>query len=265
MTKPIPAKLESELARQRIRQQQHRHQTAGLAAGHVQGNLVILPQRYADDFLRFCQRNPKPCPVLAVGEVGSPALPSLGHDIDVRVDVPRYRIYRKGVHSDTVHDLTMHWQPDWVSFVLGCSFSFEQALMEDGITLRHVQNGHNVSMYRTNIATQEAGAFSGPLVVSMRPMTPANSIRAVQITSRFPGVHGAPVHWGDPAAIGIKDLGQPDYGEPTEILAGEVPVFWACGVTPQAALLAAKPEICVTHDPGCMLITDLYNHRMASF
>jgi uncharacterized protein YcsI (UPF0317 family) len=257
--------LASEAARREIRAGRHPGQTAGLAPGFVQGNLVILPQRYADDFLRFCQRNPKPCPVLAVSEVGDPRLPSLGGSIDIRQDVPRYRIYRDGVLTETVTHLQAVWQADWVTFLLGCSFSFEQALMDDGIALRHIANGKNVSMYRTNIQTQSAGCFSGPLVVSMRPMSVANSIRAVQITSRFPGVHGAPIHWGDPQGIGIDDIEKPDYGDVTPILDGEVPVFWACGVTPQAALLAAKPSICVTHEPGCMLITDLLNTRLASF
>lgn len=250
--------------RHAIRAGRHRDHTVGLAPGRVQGNLVILPRALADDFLRFCQRNPRPCPVLAVTEPGDPRVPEMGEDIDLRTDVPRYRVWRDGALAQEVDDLRTIWQDDLVGFVLGCSFSFEQALLDDGIPLRHVAQGRNVAMYRTRIATAPAGRFSGPLVVSMRPMTPAHAIRAIQITSRFPSVHGAPVHFGDPAAIGIDDLARPDYGDPVDVLAGEVPVFWACGVTPQAALLAAKPALCITHAPGCMLVTDRSNGEYAA-
>jgi len=251
--------------RRAIRAGRHRDHTVGLAPGRVQGNLVILPQALAADFLRFCQRNPKPCPVLAVSEPGDPRVPELGEDLDLRTDVPRYRVWREGVLDTEVDDLRGLWRDDLVGFVLGCSFSFEQALLDDGIPLRHVAQGRNVAMYRTTIPTVAAGPFSGPLVVSMRPMTPAHAIRAIQVTSRFPSVHGAPVHFGDPAAIGIRDLGHPDYGDPVEIAPGEVPVFWACGVTPQAALLAARPALCFTHAPGCMLVTDRLNTTLAAF
>lgn len=251
--------------RRAIRAGRHRGHTVGLAPGRVQGNLVILPQALAADFLRFCQRNPKPCPVLAVSEPGDPRVPELGEDLDLRTDVPRYRVWREGVLDTEVDDLRGLWRDDLVGFVLGCSFSFEQALLDDGIPLRHVAQGRNVAMYRSAIPTVAAGPFSGPLVVSMRPMTPAHAIRAIQVTSRFPSVHGAPVHFGDPAAIGITDLGQPDYGDPVEIAPGEVPVFWACGVTPQAALLAARPALCFTHAPGCMLVTDRLNTTLAAF
>jgi uncharacterized protein YcsI (UPF0317 family) len=248
-----------------IRAGRHHDHTVGLAPGRVQGNLVVLPQSLAGDFMRFCQRNPKPCPLLAVTEPGDPVARELGEDVDLRTDVPRYRVWVDGVLDGEVDDLRALWRDDWVGFVLGCSFSFEQALLDDGIPLRHVAQGRNVAMYRTSIPTAPAGRFSGPLVVSMRPMTPANAIRAVQVTSRFPSVHGAPVHFGDPAAIGIADLSRPDYGDAVDILPGEVPVFWACGVTPQAALLAARPEICVTHAPGCMLVTDRLNTELAAF
>ncbi len=262
---PCPPESMAAAARRKIRSGQWTAHTSGLADGHVQGNVVILPQALAGDFLRYCQRNPKPCPVLAVGEPGSPLLPTLGHDINICSDVPRYRVWRDGVVVQEPTDITALWQGDLVSFVLGCSFSFEEALIAAGLPLRHIDQGKNVAMYRTNVATQPAGPFGGPMVVSMRPMKPAAAIRAVQVTSRFPDVHGAPVHIGDPALIGIADLSQPDYGDAVEVMADELPVFWACGVTPQAALLQAKPAFCITHSPGCMLITDLLNNQLAAF
>lgn len=252
-------------ARAAIRRGEWTQHTSGLADRHVQGNLVILPKVLADDFLRYCQRNPKPCPVLAMSEPGDPRLPTLGADIDIRSDVPRYRVWRHGELVDEPTDVTALWRDDLVSFVIGCSFSFEQALLDSGLPLRHVSEGRNVAMYRTNIATEVAGPFHGPMVVSMRPMRAAAAIRAIQITSRFPDVHGAPVHIGDPALIGIADITQPDYGDAVAVLPDELPVFWACGVTPQAAIAQARPEFCITHAPGAMLITDLLNHQLASF
>ena len=251
-------------ARLAIRRGEWTGHTSGLADRHVQGNLVILPRALADDFLRFCQRNPKPCPLLAMSEPGDPALPALGAGIDIRSDVPRYRVWRHGELVDEPTDVSTLWRDDLVSFVIGCSFSFEQALLDEGIPLRHVQTGRNVAMYRTSIQTTPAGPFHGPMVVSMRPLRAADAIRAIQITSRFPGVHGAPVHLGDPALIGIKDLAEPDYGDAVEVMPDELPVFWACGVTPQAAITQARPEFCITHAPGAMLITDLLNHQLAS-
>jgi uncharacterized protein YcsI (UPF0317 family) len=239
--------------------------TSGLAPDLVQGNLMILPAEHASDFLLFCQRNPKPCPLLGVSAPGETAFPSLGADIDIRTDLPRYRVWQQGgLVEEPAHVLHV-WRPDLVSFVIGCSFSFEQALMEAGIVLRHVQQGCNVAMYKTSIPTQPAGPFHGPLVVSMRPMKAADAIRAVQITSRFPSVHGAPVHIGDPALIGIGDLNCPDYGDAVEVLPDELPVFWACGVTPQAVVQAAGLPFCITHAPGAMLVTDLTNVSLASF
>lgn len=237
--------------------------TAGIAPGFVQGNLAILPQSMAHDFLRFCQQNPKPCPVLACSAPGDPRLPGLGDDLDIRTDLPRYRLWRHGELVAELSNLSEVWREDLVSFVLGCSFSFEEALVEAGVPMRHIDCGSNVPMYRTSIATQPAGAFHGPLVVSMRPLKPADAIRAIQITTRFPSVHGAPVHLGLPQMIGIADLARPDYGDPVEIRSDEMPVFWACGVTPQAVIAAARPEFCITHAPGYMLVTDLLNSSLA--
>jgi uncharacterized protein YcsI (UPF0317 family) len=263
-TRPEAA-AEAAAIRGAIRRGEVTGHTSGLAERHVQGNLVILPRALADDFMRYCQRNPKPCPVLAVSEPGDPALPALGAGIDIRSDVPRYRVWRRGELVAEPTDITELWRDDLVSFVLGCSFSFEQALRDEGLALRHVDEGKNVAMFRTSIATVPAGPFSGPLVVTMRPLRAAAAIRAIQITSRFPDVHGAPVHLGDPALIGIRDLACPDYGDAVDVLADEIPVFWACGVTPQAAIAQARPEFCITHAPGSMLITDLLNHQLASF
>ena len=251
--------------RLRIRRGDFCGPTAGLAAGNVQANLVILPRALAHDFLRFAQANPKPCPVLAVSEPGDPRLPALGEDLDIRTDLPKYRVWRDGELVEEPGEVSHVWRGDLVSFALGCSFSFEAALVEDGIELRHMTCGSNVPMYRTNIRCTPAGPFSGPLVVSMRPLAPAAAIRAIQITSRFPSVHGAPVHIGLPAAIGITDLAQPDYGDAVPVGEGELPVFWACGVTPQAVIAEARPEFCITHAPGAMLITDLSNAKLASF
>ena len=262
-----PASVSHRLAEVRtaIRAGRWTAHTSGVADDHVQGNLVVLPQALAGDFLRYCQRNPKPCPVLAVSEPGDPMLPRLGADIDIRTDVPRYRVWRHGEIVDEPTDVCAVWRADLVAFVLGCSFSFEQALLDAGLPLRHVREGKNVAMYRTHVQTDPAGVFKGPMVVSMRPMRAADAIRAVQITSRFPNVHGAPVHIGDPALIGIRDLSQPDYGDAVAVMPDELPVFWACGVTPQAAIVQARPDFCITHAPGAMLITDLLNNALASF
>jgi uncharacterized protein YcsI (UPF0317 family) len=250
--------------RLRMRQGLFTGPTSGLAPGNVQANLVILPQELANDFLRFAQANPRPCPVLGVTEVGDPHLPMLGEDLDLRTDLPRYRVWRHGELVEEPTDISHVWRDDLVGFALGCSFSFEEALIEDGIEVRHIACGCNVPMYRTNVDCVPAGVFHGKLVVSMRPMKPADAIRAVQITSRFPSVHGAPVHIGLPAAIGIEELSRPDYGDSVPVGSGELQVFWACGVTPQAVIAEAKPDFCITHAPGSMLITDLLNIKLAS-
>jgi uncharacterized protein YcsI (UPF0317 family) len=257
--------LSASHVRSRIREGRWTSHTSGLADQHVQGNVVILPQAQAMDFLLYCQRNPKPCPLLAVSEPGKPLLSTLGTDIDIRSDLPRYRVWRDGELTDEPTDITHLWRDDLVTFVIGCSFSFEQALIAAGMSLRHVDEGRNVAMYRTDIATTAAGPFHGPMVVSMRPLKAADVVRAVQITSRFPDVHGAPVHIGDPSLIGIHDLSRPDFGDGVVVMPDELPVFWACGVTPQAAIQQARPAFCITHAPGAMLITDLLNHQLASF
>lgn len=231
--------------------------TSGLAPGYVQANLVVVPRELAFDFLLFCQRNPKPCPLLDVTEPGSPEPRLVAPGADVRTDVPRYRVYRHGEPVDEPHDLLGLWRDDLVGFLLGCSFTFENALLQAGLPLRHVEAGCNVPMYRTNVPCRPAGVFRGPMVVSMRPLTPAQAVRAVQVCSRFPRAHGAPVHFGDPDVLGIHDLARPDFGDAVEVQSGEVPVFWACGVTPQAVAMEARPPLLLTHKPGHMFVTDL--------
>ncbi|WP_431324800.1 putative hydro-lyase [Rhizobium sp. YTU87027] len=232
-------------------------QTSGMAGGFAQGNLVILPSDWASDFLRFCLANPKPCPLLAVGNPGDPSLAGAGTGIDIRSDLPSYRVFENGELVDEIEDISHIWRDDFVTFLIGCSFSFEWALLNAGLGVRHIELGTNVPMFKTNIECVPAGRFSGQFVVSMRPMKPRDAIRAIEITGRMPQVHGAPVHFGDPSAIGISDVMRPDYGDAVPIREGEVPVFWACGVTPQVALAKAKPPIAITHSPGCMLITDI--------
>jgi uncharacterized protein YcsI (UPF0317 family) len=249
--------------RRAIRRREHTGHTAGLAPGYVQGNLCIVPQQYAADFLLFCQRNPKPCPVLGVSEPGDPRIPALGEDLDIRTDIPSYRIFEDGKFARDVPDLRDVWRKDLVAFVLGCSFSFEEALMEAGLPLRYVEQKTNVPMFRTSVDTVPAGPFRGKLVVSMRPFKPADAIRAIQITSRFPSVHGAPVHLGRPDLIGIQDLSKPWVGDPTEVREDEIPLFWACGVTPQSVALDARLPLVITHTPGHMLVTDLKNADLA--
>lgn len=238
-------------------------QTSGMCDGYAQANLAILPKDLAFDFLLFTQRNKKPCPVLDVTEAGSPVPRLTAPGADIRTDIPRYRIYRKGELTDEVTDISSFWRDDLVAFLLGCSFSFEAPMIEAGLEVRHITDHHNVPMYKTNIECVPAGVFHGPMVVSMRPMKPADAIRAVQITTRMPFVHGAPIHIGDPEAIGIHDIDKPDFGEPSKIRPGEVPVFWACGVTPQAVAMAVKPEFMITHAPGHMFITDIPNASLA--
>lgn len=231
--------------------------TSGRADGHVQGNVAIVPGAQAADFELYCRRNPQACPLLAVSLPGDPHLPALGADLDMRTDLPRYRVYRDGALAEERTGILDLWQDDFVTFVIGCSFTFERALIAGGIPLRHVAEGRNVAMYRTSVPTVPAGPFGGPLVVSMRPVRAGDAARAAEITGRFPDMHGRPVHIGDPAALGIADLSAPDYGDPVAVLPGEAPVFWACGVTSQAALEGARLPLFLAHAPGCMLVTDL--------
>ncbi|MFQ5841229.1 MAG: putative hydro-lyase [Thermodesulfobacteriota bacterium] len=259
------SRLSSKEIRALIRKGNWDKPTAGLALGYAQANLVILPERYAFDFLLFCQRNPKPCPLLEVTEKGVSEPKELAPGADLRTDLPRYRIYERGVFVREIEDISRYWTSDLVSFLLGCSYSFEFALMQAGISLRHIEEGKNVSMYITDIPCKKAGGFEGPLVVTMRPIPPDKVVRAIQITTRFSAVHGAPVHVGDPSKIGIRDLGKPDFGDQVRIGPGEVPVYWACGVTPQMALRESKPDLIITHSPGHMFITDIRNEDLATF
>jgi len=239
-------------------------QTSGLAPGYAQANLVVLPRELAPDFLLFCQRNPKPCPLLDVTEPGDPVPRRAAPQADLRTDLPAYRVWKDGQLIAEPGHLMSLWRDDFVAFVIGCSFTFEGALLRAGVPVRHIHRGCNVPMYRTNIACEPAGVFHGPLVVSMRPMRPADAIRAIQITSRYPAVHGAPVHLGFPENLGITDLSRPDFGDPVPIEPGEIPVFWACGVTPQSVVMAARPPLVITHSPGCMLLTDLRDEELAT-
>jgi uncharacterized protein YcsI (UPF0317 family) len=239
--------------------------TAGVAPGYAQANLVVLPQELAYEFLLFCQRNPKPCPLLEVTDPGNPHPPRSAGDSDLRTDLPRYRVYLDGVFTDELPKVSALWRSDFVAFLLGCSFTFEAAMQRAGLPVRHLELRANVPMYRTAIACQPAGRFAGPMVVSMRPLQSAHVTRAVQVTARYPLAHGAPVHIGDPAAIGIHDLVHPDYGDPVPVGPDEVPVFWACGVTPQAVAQHAKPPLMITHAPGHMFITDLRDEDLAIY
>ncbi len=246
-----------ERVRDAIRAQAYRGHTAGLCSGNLQCNLVILPCALADDFRRFCEMNPKPCPLVGVSEPGQPGFQGLGHHIDLRTDVPRYYIYKDGERAGQSHDISEYWRDDSVAFAIGCSFTFEGALAAEGISLRHVELNRTVPMYRTDIMTKPVGDFAGPMVVSMRPMKQGDLQQVYEICALYPHSHGEPVHTGDPAAIGIGDIGAPDWGDAVPIAEDEVPVFWGCGVTSQVAIGNARPALCITHAPGCMLITEI--------
>jgi uncharacterized protein YcsI (UPF0317 family) len=246
-----------------VRERRFTGPTAGHCGPYAQANLVILPEIYAGDFLKFCVLNPRACPLLGVGTPGASHLPELGRDLDIRSDVPAYYVYREGVLSEEVSTLHDIWRDDLVVFAIGCSFSFEHMLAEQRIPLRHIDEGVNVPMYRTTLPNRQVGPFGGNLVVSMRPMTGGDAIRAVQITSRYPAVHGAPIHLGAPGPLGIADLSQPDYGDAVTVREDEIPVFWACGVTPQTAIGEARLPFAITHKPGHMLMTDILNTTLA--
>lgn len=243
--------------RQRIRHSSWRGHTAGLACGYLQANVVIVPESQALDFSRFCQRNPKPCPLVGVSDTGDPKMRTLGSDIDVRSDIPRYTVYRHGEAVDTPTDIRELWQPDHVAFALGCSFTFEHALMQSGIAMWHVDNDRTVPMYRTDLPLISSGVFGGEMVVSMRTIAAERIDDVVRLCRRFPLAHGVPVQVGEPDAIGIRNLREPDWGDAPELPDDAVPVFWACGVTTQQALIRAALPLAITHAPGHMLISDV--------
>ena len=247
-----------------IREGRLRGVTAGLGQNFVQANLAVLPRAQAYDFLLFCQRNPKPCPLIEVCDEGSAEPVAVAPGADLRTDIGQYRVYQHGELAAEVDDIRPYWRDDLVAFLLGCSFTFEWALLDAGVRLWHVEHGKGVAMFRTSVACRAAGIFHGPMVVSMRPIRGPDVAKAVTASARFPGAHGAPVHIGDPAAIGIADVMRPDYGDVQHFEPGDVPVFWACGVTPQAVALASKPPLMLTHSPGHMFVTDLPNAALAA-
>lgn len=248
--------------RQAIRTGEFAGLTTGQAPGYVQANLAIVPSRFAADFVAFCHANARACPVLAVGEPGDPALPALGAGIDVRRDLPAYRVYRDGRHVDTLADISALWQADHVAVAIGCWFTMEDALARAGVRLRHVELGIQGPLFRTNRPAREVGLFGGPLVVSMRPFAAREVAVVKEVTGRFPRVHGGPIHQGAPQALGITDLSCPDFGEAMDVLPGEVPLYWACGLTALAALAAARLPLFVTHAPGAMLVGDVRNDTL---
>ena len=251
-------------ARIKIRNGEITTQTSGMCNGYAQANLCILPKKYAYDFLLFASRNPTSCPILEVLDEGGRYTRYMADHADIATDIPKYRIYQNGVLTEEVTDISAYWQDDFVSFLIGCSFSFEGELLDAEVPIRHIEQGRNVPMFLTNIPCEPAGIFHGNMVVSMRPIPYGQVVRAVTATAAMPKVHGAPVHIGDPALIGIADITKPDFGDSVEIHAGDVPVFWPCGVTPQAAIMAAKPELAITHAPGHMFLTDVRNSILKS-
>lgn len=245
-----------DFVRNAIRSGRYAGHTAGLCRGLLQCNLVILKADVSADFERFCRRNPKACPLIAVSTIGQPRFEGLGGQIDVRTDLPLYNIYQSGTLIRHEQDISSYWQDDFVAFAIGCSFTFERALIDAGITMRHVESDLTVPMYKTNVPTQSAGAFGGQTVMSMRPIKHADVDAVFKICQQYPHAHGEPLHVGNPQEIGITDLNAPDWGEKVVINEGETPVFWGCGVTSQVAITTAAPKLCITHAPGAMLITD---------
>jgi len=240
--------------------------TSGMCAGYAQANLVILPPDYAADFEEYAKRNPFPCPILEIIRGREPLTHAMGEGANICTDIPRYRVYENGVFTKELTDASEYWKEGYVGFLIGCSFSFEESLLREGIEVRHITQGRNVPMYKVELfPTVPAGPFRGPMVCSMRPMTPEKAKRAYEITVKMPNVHGAPVHMGPAAAIGIADVMKPDYGEAVDIYEGEIPVFWPCGVTPQAAVENARPPIVITHAPGHMFITDILNAELNDY
>lgn len=239
--------------------------TAGMARGYAQANLISIPKELAFEFMLFAYRNPKPCPLLDVLEAGQvePLMSTPGADI--RTDLPKYRIYENGKLKEEVTNLKDYWREDLVSFLLGCSFTFEDALLKANIPIRHIEEDKNVPMFITNIETNEAGQFSGPLVVTMRPLASSLISKAVQISGEYKEVHGAPVHIGNPEEIGINNINDPDFGDAVNVKENEIPVFWACGVTPQAVVMKSKLPFVITHSPGYMFITDIKNEDLSNY
>lgn len=271
MTPTDVANLSGREIRQLCRHGQFDRPTAGAAMGLVQVNLVILPNNFARDFEAFCRANPKPCPLLEVTRAGEFEPRRMAPGADLRTDLPRYRVYRSGELVDQPSDILSYWPADsatsessLVAFLIGCSFTFELALIRAGVPVRHIEENKNVSMFRTSIPCHSVGAFHGPLVVSMRPMSLEQSEIATRVTASMPHVHGSPVHVGDPRQVGIADIHQPDYGDAVTIRPGEVPVFWACGVTPMEAIIRAKPPLAITHEPGHMFVTDIKEDDLIS-
>ena len=259
------ARAPAREARAVIREGRWTAPTSGISLGYAQANMIILPRDWAYDFLLYAARNTKPCPILDVTEAGDPEPRLIALGAAVRPDLPKYRIWENGELTGEPADIKSFWRDDLVSFMIGCSFSFESALLQAGIPIRHIEENVNVPMYLTNIPCEPAGRFSGDMVVSMRPIPRAQTVKAVTRTAMFPSVHGAPVHIGEPSAIGIKDINKPDFGDAVTIKEGEVPVFWACGVTPQAAVMKSGPPFAITHAPGHMFITDKRDSDYAVF
>lgn len=248
--------------RKLIKEQKITGQTSGMCAGYAQANLCILPKDLAFDFLLFCTRNPRPCPILEVGDEGSRLIKTMADNADVATDFPKYRVWKNGILTEERTDISDIWQDDFIYFLIGCSFSFEAELLEAGIPVRHIEEGRNVPMFNTNIELEKAGIFGGNMVVSMRPIPYELVVKAVNVTAAMPRVHGAPIHIGSPELIGIKDISKPDYGDAVTIKDGEIPVFWPCGVTPQNVVMNAKPPLAITHSPGHMFITDVKNSSL---
>lgn len=263
MTQTVAMPTHPRAVRELARRREFSGITSGLSPGYVQANLAILPKELAFDFLLFCQRNPKPCPIIEVIEAGHTQPKQTAPGADIRTDLPKYRVYRDGILEAEVDDIRPYWSDDLVSFLIGCSYSFENAMLDAGIPLRHHEQGSNVSMFITNIECVPAGMFAGPMVVSMRPVHRSQIVKAVQVTSRFPDTHGAPIHIGAPSAIGVEDPTKPDLGDAVAFQDGEVPVFWACGVTPQAVAMESRPPLMITHAPGHMFVTDLRDEDVA--
>jgi uncharacterized protein YcsI (UPF0317 family) len=253
------SKMKPKEVRNLIREGKITSPTSGMCAGYAQANLVILPKDLAYDFLLFTQRNPKSCPILEVSDVGSRSLRYIAEDADIAKDIPKYRVYEDGILTGEYTSVEHLWRNDFVSFLIGCSFSFESELLEAGVPVRHIEEKCNVPMFITNIECESAGIFNGKMVVSMRPISYDQIVKSVMVTGTMPKVHGCPIHIGDPSVIGISDINKPHFGDCVKIKEGEVPVFWPCGVTPQSIVMNVKPKIVITHSPGHMLITDIKN------